>query len=117
MGATTALAFSGALAMPLDAPATAQAPSPATRATEIAMAMEVDLLHLEPVLQTLVQLDWIGRLNELEDHDATRYVLLVDAESTALEPLMRHLLLPASDATARLWSTGGLSSIYLRDVI
>lgn len=38
LGATTALAFSGALAMPLGAPATAQAPSPATRATEIAMA-------------------------------------------------------------------------------
>jgi membrane protein len=44
-------------------------------------------------------------------------VLLADAESTALEPLMRHLLLPASDATARLWSSGRLSSIYLRDVI
>ncbi|MCD6078756.1 MAG: putative rane protein [Ramlibacter sp.] len=86
-------------------------------AAELATAMEVELLQLEPVLQTLVQLDWAGRLNEVEDHDATRYVLLADAESTALEPLMRHLLLPASDATARLWSSGRLSSIYLRDVI
>src|SRR3954447_15717995 len=38
-------------------------------AAELAMAMEVDVLQLEPVLQTLVQLDWIGRLNEIEDQE------------------------------------------------
>jgi membrane protein len=79
--------------------------------------MEVDALQLEPVLQTLVQLDWIGRLNEVDDQEGTRYVLLADAQSTALEPLMRHLLLPASEATAKLWQTGRLSSLYLRDVL
>ena len=74
------------------------------------------MLQLEPVLQTLVQLDWIGRLNEIEDSEGTRYVLLADVQSTALEPLMRHLLLPPSDATAKLWKTGQLSSVYLKDV-
>jgi membrane protein len=86
-------------------------------ATELAAKMEVDVLQLEPVLQTLVQLDWIGRLNEVDDQEGTRYVLLADAQSTALEPLMRHLLLPASEATAKLWQTGRLSSLYLRDVL
>lgn len=86
-------------------------------ATELAAAMEVDALQLEPVLQTLVQLDWIGRLNEVEDLAETRYILLADPQSTALEPLMRHLLLPASEATAKLWQTGRLSSIYLKDVL
>ena len=86
-------------------------------AAQLGTAMQVDVLQLEPVLQTLVQLDWIGRVNEVDDHDATRYVLLADAESTALEPLMRQLLLPASEATARMWSAGRLSSIYLRDVV
>jgi membrane protein len=86
-------------------------------ATELAAKMEVDALQLEPVLQTLVQLDWIGRLNEVDDQEGTRYVLLADAQSTALEPLMRHLLLPASEATAKLWQTGRLSSLYLRDVL
>lgn len=86
-------------------------------ATELAAAMEVDALQLEPVLQTLVQLDWIGRLNEVEDLAGTRYILLADPQSTALEPLMRHLLLPASEATAKLWQTGRLSSIYLKDVL
>jgi membrane protein len=86
-------------------------------AIALAEAMEVDILQLEPVLETLVQLDWIGRLNEVDDHDGTRFVLLADAQSTSLEPLMRHLLLPATDATAKLWSGGRLSSIYLKDVV
>lgn len=86
-------------------------------AIELANVMDVDGLQLEPVLQTLVQLDWIGRLNEVDDQEATRYVLLADAQSTALEPLMRHLLLPASEATAKLWQTGRLSSVYLQDVL
>ena len=86
-------------------------------AIELAAALEVDILQLEPVLQTLVQLDWIGRLNEVDDHEGTRYVLLADAQSTALEPLMRQLLLPASDSTARLWASGRLSTLYLQDVL
>lgn len=86
-------------------------------AAELAEKMEVDALQLEPVLHTLVTLDWIGRLNEVEDEAATRYLLLADVQSTALEPLMRHLLLPASDATSKLWETGRLSAIYLKDVL
>lgn len=86
-------------------------------AGELAATMEVDVLQLEPVLQTLVQLDWIGRVNEIEDQEATRYVLLADVQATALEPLMRHLLLPASEATAKLWQTGRLSAVYLKDVL
>jgi membrane protein len=86
-------------------------------AIALADSMQVDILQLEPVLQTLVQLDWIGRLNEVDDHDATRYVLLVDVQGTALEPLMRHLLLPQTEATARLWASGRLSGVYLKDVL
>jgi membrane protein len=86
-------------------------------AMELGREMEVDELQLEPVLQTLVQLDWIGRLNEVDDREATRYVLLADPAATALEPLMRHLLLPSSEATAKLWQTGRLSSLYLRDAL
>lgn len=84
---------------------------------ELAAAMQVDVLQLEPVLQILVQLDWIGRLNEVEDQEGTRYVLLADEQSTALEPLMRHLLMPQSEATAKLWQTGRLSAVYLKDVL
>jgi membrane protein len=44
-------------------------------------------------------------------------VLLADPQGTALEPLMRHLLLPASEATAKMWQTGRLSTLYLKDVL
>jgi membrane protein len=86
-------------------------------AMELAAVMEVDVLQLEPVLQTLVQLDWIGRLNEVDDQEGTRYVMLADVQSTAVEPLMRHLLLPASEATQKLWQSGRLSALYLKDVV
>jgi membrane protein len=84
---------------------------------ELSAALQVDPLQLEPVLETLVQLDWVGRLNEVDDDVATRYVLLADVRSTALEPLLRHLLLQRTDATARLWQEGGWSRLYLKDVL
>jgi membrane protein len=84
---------------------------------QLSEAMQVDPLQLEPVLETLVQLDWAGRLNEQEDALHTRYILLADPASTALEPLIRHLLLPSSDATAKLWKSGQLSGVYLKDVV
>jgi membrane protein len=84
---------------------------------QLCEALELDPLQLEPVLETLVALDWIGRVNEVEDEQDTRYILLADAQSTALEPLMRHLLLPHSEATAKLWKSGQLSAVYLKDVI
>src|SRR3954470_7329246 len=86
-------------------------------AMELGAAMEVDVLQLEPVLHTLVQLDWVGRLNELDDQEGARYVMLADVQSTAVEPLMRHLLLPVSDATQKLWQSGRLSALYLKDVV
>ncbi len=86
-------------------------------APQLAKALEVEALQLEPVLETLVALDWIGRVNEIEDEEDTRYILLADAQSTAVEPLIRHLLLPHSEATDKLWKSGQLSSVYLKDVI
>lgn len=84
---------------------------------ELVAATEVDPLQLEPVLETLVQLDWVGRLNEVDDEHATRYVMLADVQSTSVEPLLRHLLLPRNEATQRLWMQGGWSGLSLRDVL
>ncbi len=84
---------------------------------ELEAALAVDRLQLEPVLEVLVRLDWVGRLNEADDQHATRYVLLADPASTSLEPLMRAVLLPPSEASAGLWKTGKLSGLYLRDAL
>lgn len=86
-------------------------------ASELASTMQVDALQLEPILETLVQLDWIGRVNEVQDDAGTRYVLLTDPQSTALEPLLRQLLVPREGATARLWQSGHLSALSLADVL
>jgi membrane protein len=86
-------------------------------APQLAEQLELESLQLEPVLETLVALDWIGRVNEVDDQEDTRYILLADVQSTALEPLMRHLLLPHSEASAKLWKSGQMASVYLKDVI
>jgi len=86
-------------------------------APQLSQLLELETLQLEPVLETLVTLDWVGRLNEIDDEADTRYVLLADVRSTPLEPLMRQLLLPPSEATAKLWKSGQLSTVRLNDVI
>lgn len=57
---------------------------------DMAAAMRLDPLQLEPVLDQLVAMDWIGRLDE---EGAARYVLLADLERTAAAPLLDTLLL------------------------
>lgn len=86
-------------------------------ASQLAIALNIDALQLEPVLDVLVQLDWIGRLNELDDHAATRFVLLADPATTPLEPLARLLLLAAAPATRKVWQAGALSRLVLADVL
>ena len=84
---------------------------------ELARGLNLDPLQLEPVLESLVLLDWVGRINEIEDEEDTRYILLADPHATPLEPLMRQLLLTDSDATAKLWKAGQLSAVSLEDVV
>jgi membrane protein len=93
------------------------APGRGLSAPQLSQRLELETLQLEPVLETLVTLDWVGRLNEIDDAVDTRYVLLADVRTTALEPLMRVLLLPPSAATHKLWSSGQLASLRLQDVI
>jgi len=84
---------------------------------ELGQALRLDPLQLEPVLESLVELGWVGRLNEIQDAEATRYLLLADVQGTLLEPLVHRLLLQPSEATGRLWSGARLASLTLRDVL
>lgn len=84
---------------------------------QLTQQLQVTDLQLEPVLEVLVALDWVGRLDEVDDAEAARFVLLADVQSTSLEPLMRQLLLPSTEATQRLWQSGRLSSLYLKDAL
>lgn len=84
---------------------------------ELAAALAVDALQLEPVLEALIQLDWVGRLNEVDDQASTRFVLLADPGATALAPLLRQFLLPPSQATQKLWESSRLQALSLADVL
>jgi membrane protein len=86
-------------------------------AVGLAQKLDVEKLQLEPVLETLVALDWVARVNEVDEAEDTRYILLADVRATGLAPLMRELLLPASEATEKLWQSGQLSRVRLADVI
>jgi membrane protein len=87
-------------------------------ASQLCPALQVDALRLEPVLEALVQLDWIGQLTEsISDGDEARFILLADPEQTLLEPLMDKLLLPRSEATEKLYEMGRWPATPLRKLL
>lgn len=84
---------------------------------ELSQQLQVSDLQLEPVIEALLELDWVGRLDEAGDTPSARHVLLADVDNTLLAPLMQRLLLPATGATQRLWHSGRLSGVVLKDAI
>ena len=66
------------------------------------------------MLDALVQLDWVGRL---EEHRRARYVLLCDPATTLAEPLIAKLLLdPAPDLEAT-WKRAGFGTLRLDELL
>ena len=83
-------------------------------ADEIAEAIGIDPLQVDPVLDALGQLDWVGRL---EEHKGARYVLLCDPATTLAEPLIAKLLLdPAPDLEAT-WKRAGFGTLRLDELL
>ncbi|MDP3651034.1 MAG: YihY family inner membrane protein [Rhodoferax sp.] len=86
--------------------------------SQLCIALQVDALRLEPVLEALVALDWIGQLTEpSSEGQEARYVLLADPQHTVLEPLISNLLLPHTQATENLWKKDRWPLITLREVL
>ena len=85
-------------------------------ATALAQALQVDVLQIEPALEVLVALQWIGQLVEERDLES-RYILLADPDQTPLEPLIQQLLLDKTDATLPIWAAAGWSDIKLRQAL
>ncbi len=86
-------------------------------ASELAKALQVDVLQLEPVLETLMTLEWIGQLTDPEDEHEARYLLLADPAATPLEPLLAQLLLSRDSSMQNLWENARLPALRLRDVL
>ncbi|MEC5212136.1 membrane protein [Polaromonas sp. CG_9.5] len=92
-------------------------PRMGVNAEQLADLLEVDMLQLEPVLETLVDLDWVGQLNDDEGDSASRYLLLVDPDVTLLAPLMQQLLLDRAPSVNKLWEKAGWPLLNLRDAL
>ncbi len=91
------------------------------RTDELAQRMRVQALQLEPALDVLTGLDWVGRLEEVDaasPHQAEpRYVLLANPQTTPLAPLLARLLVERSPSLQPLWERAGLEKLMLADVL
>ena len=89
-------------------------------ASSLALALQIDALQLEPVLETLTDLGWLGQLMANTDAAAdeeSSYILLANPDQTLLEPLMQRLLLVKTDSTAPLREQANWSALRVRQVL
>jgi membrane protein len=80
----------------------------------LAERLRADPLQLEPVLELLDEIDWVARLDE---GDVARYVLLCDAASTPLAPLVQRTLLAPGVSTRVFRSHTGLDQVTLAQAL
>jgi membrane protein len=83
-------------------------------ADDIAEAIGIDPLQVDPVLDALVELDWVGRL---EEPKTARYVLLCDPATTPAEPLIAKLLLDPAPDLATTWKRAGFDTVRLAELL
>ncbi len=82
--------------------------------TELAERLQIDPLQIEPVLDTLVAIDWAGRLDEA---GSARHVLMCDPRTTLVQPLLAALLVAPSPELAPFWSRARFDELRLSDLI
>jgi membrane protein len=83
-------------------------------AAKLSQALRVDPLQIEPILHTLVSVDWAGRLDEAGD---PRYVLLCDPLATPARPLLEQLLIEPSPQLRGFWRRAGFEDMMLGDLL
>jgi membrane protein len=81
---------------------------------ELATALHTDPLQTEPILDTLVAFDWVGRLDEVND---PRFVLLCDPSRTPAQPLLAQMLMEPSPASRALWERAGFDTMTVQELI
>jgi len=81
---------------------------------ELAAALQTDPLQTEPVLDTLVSFDWVGRLDEPND---PRFVLLCELSRTPAQPLLALMLMEPSPTSRGLWQRAGFDTMTVQELI
>ena len=80
----------------------------------LAERLRLDPLQLEPVLDQLLAMDWIGKL---EEAGAQRLVLLVSPAQTLAQPLLQAMLAERSASLAPLWQRSDWDRLTLADLL
>jgi membrane protein len=83
-------------------------------ASQLSEALRTDPLQIEPTLDTLVALDWVGRLDEAGH---PRFVLLCDPAQTPAQPLLAQTLLAPSPALRGFWQRASFSEMQLQELL
>lgn len=81
---------------------------------ELAAAVRVDPLQVEPVLDLLIAMDWVARLDEA---GAQRHVLLIESGRTLARPLIDALLLGDDRAAAAFRRRVGLDTLTVSELL
>lgn len=96
-------------------------PGKGLRPSELAQLLRVDVLQLEPVMEALIALDWVGQVNDVALHAADvpemRCVLLANPQVTLLAPLVQRLLLERVNSLEPLWGSARLDLLRIVDVL
>jgi membrane protein len=79
----------------------------------LAGAVHVDPLQVEPVLEALMSLDWVARLDE---DGARRHVLLADPQATLAAPLVDTLLLEPTASTQAFRARAAFATMRLAEL-
>jgi len=80
----------------------------------IAKRLRTDPLQIEPILETLVRIDWAAWLDEGGEQ---RVVLLADPATTKAQPLLAELLLDPSPVVRGFWQRASFGELMLADLI
>ena len=87
------------------------------RMSELAQTLHLEHRHTQFVLDVLLALQWVGRLEQAEPQREATWVLLVDMNVLAIEPLFEKLCLSHSATTDLLWQQTNIGQLKLADVV
>ncbi len=81
---------------------------------ELSETLRVDPLQAEPIIEALVEMDWLARLDE---PGSARYVLLVDPAVTPAAPLLAQMLLEPTPMLRAFRERAGFDRLTLAELL
>ncbi len=83
----------------------------------MATTLRTDPLQLDPLLEVLSGLGWVGRLDESHEHEGGRYVLLANPSQVLVAPLLAQTLLQPDAWSQAFWDDAGLARMTLSQAL